>query len=255
VPAWSALGFEFSLGSDSAESTDQLGLLLSSLPSAAGAAPAPLALTGSLAELMTEINLGAIEAADGNLLFHAGAVCDADGRTVVICGPSGSGKTTLTTELVAAGLAYLTDETVCVDPQTLRVTPFRKPLSLKPGSQPLFPHLRPAGSGTVTEPADPESAWLVAPSALAGPDVPSVPLTPELLIFPTHRGDAELLVEPVPAAQAAHLLGTHSSHLRNVRGGPLPALARLTRRAPAYRVVHSGAGAASRAVLDLLAQQ
>ena len=84
-----------------------------------------------------------IEARNGHLLLHAGGSTGTDGRTVVVHGASGAGKTTLTTALVQAGLAYVTDETVCLDPDTLVIEPFPKPLTVKPGSQELLAHLAP----------------------------------------------------------------------------------------------------------------
>ena len=69
--------------------------------------------------LVGHLNLAAIEASRGRLLPHAAAVAAPDGRVVLLPGPSGSGKTTLTAELVGSGLAYLTDETLAVDPVTL----------------------------------------------------------------------------------------------------------------------------------------
>ena len=201
-----------------------------------------------LAHLLTNINLTAIQAAAGNLLLHAGAACRSDGRSVVLCGPSGSGKTTLTAELVSGGLAYLTDETVCIDPEQMRVTPFRKPLSLKLGAQPLFPQLRPDDD----EGGEAPGVWLVAPDDLGGVEVPKRPLLPALLVFPTHRPGASLQVERIQEARAAYLLGKETSRLNAVRGGALHGLARLARRAPAYTVVHGGGGSASRAVRELL---
>ena len=53
------------------------------------------------------------------------------------------GKTTLTAALVGEGLAYITDETVCIDPVSLKIEPFSKPLTVKPGSQELLRHLEP----------------------------------------------------------------------------------------------------------------
>lgn len=197
---------------------------------------------------VSELTLRAIGASEGELLLHAGAVCDERGAVAVLCGRSGSGKSTLTTRLTQSGLAYLTDETVRLDPLSLRVTPFRRPALLKAGSHRLLPELRPEGSLLGT------GAWALPPAALGGASVPDVPLLPRLLVFPRYDRTARGCdVEMLPPGQAAFSLGEQSSRLRMVRGGPLPALARLARRAPAYRLRFGDGVEATSVVRQLLA--
>jgi energy-coupling factor transporter ATP-binding protein EcfA2 len=192
-----------------------------------------------------------IQSRQGQLLLHAGGVAAPDGRVVVIHGPSGSGKTTLTASLVGAGLAYLTDETVCLDPDTLAVEPYPKPLTVKPGSQEVLSHLRPA-----EERVDSASGnWQLDPSSLGGRPIPGVTLRPALIVFPDHVAtisDAEF--EAVSRARAAFALGEQSSALWAVEPRPLAALARLVTRAPAYRVGYGDASTAAPLVVDLLAK-
>lgn len=201
--------------------------------------------------LISNINLAALAAAEGNLLAHAGAVCGPDGKVAVICGASGSGKSTLTARLVESGLAYLTDETTCIDPHTLRVTPFRKPLSVKPGAQPVLAHLRRDAGSSAARFTD--ETWLVPITNLGGAPLPAVPLLPRVLIFPEYAADVPLRVERLTPGEAAFTLGGNCSRLRSVRGGPLAALARLVGHAAAYRIVHSDAADAAQEVRALLA--
>lgn len=201
----------------------------------------------SLNDLMTQVNLAALNAAEGNLLVHAGAVGDHSGQTVLVCGPSGSGKSTLTVRLVEGGHTYLTDETVCLDPHSLLLQPYRKPVSLKFGSQAVLKHLAPAGAHRAGD------TWLVPPSAIDPDPLPSARWLPSLLVFPTFRPGAGLQVQRVAPSEAAFLLGRNSSRLALVRGGALPVLARLARRAPAFRIVHDDLNAAAEAVTDLWA--
>lgn len=172
------------------------------------------------------------------MLLHSGGVAAADGRVVVVHGRSGSGKTTLTTALVAGGLAYLTDETVCLDPDTLAVTPFPKPLTVKPGSQRLLRRLRPD-----KDRIDPTSGnWQVDPAGLGGPPIPERPLQPALIVFPDFQaGCAGVAVEPVSPARAAFVLGEQTSALWAVEPRPLAALARLVGQAPAYQLSYGDA--------------
>ena len=194
------------------------------------------------------MTLKAIGASEGELLLHSGAVSDPSGSVALLCGRSGSGKSTLTARLTQAGLAYLTDETVRLDPISLRVTPFRRPALLKSGSHRVLPHLCPPGA------TPGEGAWVIAPAALGGAPVPDVPLLTRLLVFPRYDRKASACTsEPMTPAQAAFELGEQSSRLQLVRGGPLPALARLVRRGPAYRLHYSDGAAAATVVRELLA--
>lgn len=103
-------------------------------------------VTGSrlaaLNRVVALVNDVAAREADGPAL-HAGAVRMGD-RTVVLAGASGRGKSTLTLALVAAGATYLTDEVTLLGPSDggegggVVCHPFPRPISLKPGSFPLF---------------------------------------------------------------------------------------------------------------------
>jgi len=244
-----ALGFAFTVVPGASALGDRVTELFAELP--AGAEPKQAFRLDELGEhswqrleaVVAQVTLGAIAASEGQLLCHAGAVCRSSGDAAVICGPSGSGKTTLTVRLVESGLGYLTDETVCLDPATLRARPYRKPVSVKRGSQQLLGHLRPR---TLSE-----GTWVVPPAAFDVTGLPNRRLVPQLLLFPHYTEGADLRVEPLGEGEAAFRLGQNSSRLRAVRGGALPALARLARRAPAYRLTYGDVDAAVRTVHEL----
>jgi energy-coupling factor transporter ATP-binding protein EcfA2 len=179
-----------------------------------------------------------IKAHRGRLLLHSGGAAAPDGRVVVLHGESGSGKTTLTTALVGEGLSYLTDETVCLDPDTLVVEPFPKPLTVKPGSQEVLARLRPS-----KDRVDPHSGnWQLDPAVLGGPPIPEVELRPALVVFPDYRPNyAGVEVEPVSRARAAFVLGEQSSSLWAVQPRPLAALVRLVTEAPAFQATYGDA--------------
>lgn len=259
---WDALGLTFNVRCPDPQLNSYIGELLTGLPPAVDIeepvhfdidqVPAQETWSTGLAieTLIANINTGAIAAASGNLLFHAGAACGPDGEAAVICGPSGSGKSTLTARLVESGLAYLTDEVTCVDPIDLRMTPFRKPLALKRGSQPLFAHLESRFDPASARLTD--DVWLIPFKKLGGASLPTVPLVPRLLIFPEYESGERLSVHRLRPGEAAFRLGENSSRLRAVRGAPLPALARLVTEAHAYRLVHSDVHAAADQVRELL---
>lgn len=80
-----------------------------------------------------DITRALIEANRGRLLMlHAGAVAHLEtGRSLVYVAPGGTGKSTLT-RVLGREFAYLTDETVGIDPHTLAIHPYPKPVTLAP---------------------------------------------------------------------------------------------------------------------------
>ncbi len=107
-----------------------------------------------------ELNQIAAGRADGHVLLHAGAV-ERDGRVVVIAGDSGRGKSTLTAALVQRGFAYLTDEVVAVDVESLDVRSYAKRLDLSRSSMDLL--------GLEGDAADPSPAKKPVAPSLLGP--------------------------------------------------------------------------------------
>jgi hypothetical protein len=100
--------------------------------------------------LLWQVHKEAVASVTEVLALHAGAV--AWGQSgVVLPGTTGSGKTTLVTGLLGAGFSYLSDEAALIDPQSGRLHPFPKSLTLRPGSLELMPEL--------TERLAPELAW------------------------------------------------------------------------------------------------
>jgi HprK-related kinase A len=75
-------------------------------------------------------------------LIHAGVV-SYHNKAILFPAQSGSGKTTLIAGLLKNGFRYLTDEIAVIEPQTLLVYPFLKPLNIKMGSLPLFANFEP----------------------------------------------------------------------------------------------------------------
>lgn len=251
----SALGFSFVVNcADSAEHRLVARLLAGLADSLVATPRTPLVVDDDddgFGRLINTVNHAAIATAEGQLLFHAGAVSGLDGGAAILCGPSGSGKSTLTAALSALDLAYVTDETVCIEPRRMRVRPFRKPLSLKPGSESALPHLRAVLHGDHAVMSG--GSWLLAPHELVNAPAPVRDLWPKLLVFPTYRRGSSLVVEPVRPAQAAFMLGENSSRLRQALPTPLDGLARLARRTPAFRVSHGDVGSAADLVAKMLA--
>ncbi|UZJ24799.1 hypothetical protein RHODO2019_17100 [Rhodococcus antarcticus] len=262
--AWSALGQRFTVSGGTPAADDSLALLLGGLdpsPATEGderfeltraetvAIDTGLPVTDVLTGLVGSINHAALDGGEGNLLLHAAAVARPDGGCLVLCGASGSGKSTLTAALVAGGLGYVTDETVCLDPVSLRITPYRKPLSLKVGAQQHLPHLAP--SAELPVPHEEGSAWLVAPSRLGPYPDPPERLHPDLVVFLTWSTAHPPGVRDLTTGETAFLAGRNSSRLAVTKGGPLTALARLGHQVPGFRMHHHDSDSAAAAVHDL----
>jgi len=240
---YDALGFRFRLtcpdpasatymahilsGLEAAPSEGAVEFALRAAPAGAQAGPGP----DEVGHVVGTVNLRAIGASAGSLLLHAGAVARQDGGVAVLCGPSGSGKSTLTATL-SSRHAYVTDETVCLTPESLRITPFRKPLVLKQGAHKALSWLRPA-EGTVPSPLEGDR-WYLPPSSLTTASLPRQPLFPDVAIFPTYLPGEAVKVEEVAPAHAAYLFGTNSVQRESIRGGVLRCVARMARRAACF---------------------
>ncbi|MDO5676857.1 MAG: hypothetical protein Q4G35_05040, partial [Propionibacteriaceae bacterium] len=94
------------------------------------AAQVELASHGSYVSATQAITRALIEERWGELLMlHAGAVADpASGRALAYVAPGGTGKSTLT-RLLSQEWGYLSDETVGIDPASLAIRPYPKPLT------------------------------------------------------------------------------------------------------------------------------
>ena len=151
----------------------------------------------------------------GLLMPHAAAVARSDGSVVLLCDePGSSTSTALATALSGRGTVLLAEGTSVLDPDTLEVLPEHGPDDVL--SDPL--EVRPQ----------------------------------RLLIFPEHTPDVVgMHVEALSGSEAAYLVGTRSAGLGDVTGGPLPVLARLARRVPAYRMRYDDDARAAEEVLRL----
>jgi len=133
----------------------------------------------------------------GWLSTHASCV-SRDGHAILFAAHSESGKSTLAAGLVRAGFAYVTDEAVAFDWDAGCIQPYPKPISLDPGSWPLFPELDPRA--TYTDDA-PFSQWHV-PAAHVGPGRVSAPCRARWLVFPKYEAGADTAIAPITRGEA-----------------------------------------------------
>jgi hypothetical protein len=202
-----------------------------------------------LRHLLWDVNRSVIEESKGLLLFHASAV-EHGGRAVVFPAPMGSGKTTLVARLVQRGLRYVTDEAVAIDPITLMVRPYPKPLGIDPGSWGVLSDLRP----DVDAPLKPflEEGWYVPPDSFREGAV-APPCVPGFVIAPRYeRGTKTNLVE-MRRSEALIRLAENSFNIPAFGARrSMEILAGVVRSARCYRLTVGDLADACTMVLELL---
>ncbi len=191
-------------------------------------------LDAAMSYLQWSINQVAIDEADAMVLLHASAVRLAE-RVAVFPAASNSGKSTLAAGMVRAGLGYLTDEAVAVDLATGAVTAYPKPVSLDPGSWPLFADLEPHIEGE-TEPFF-LNEWHLDPSSLHPDALRHHPATRIVLVaFPRYVAGGPTRFEPLSRAEGLLLLLQNSFNMSTAGGPGLAVLAGIAASAHVVRL-------------------
>ena len=202
------------------------------------ATPAPSIV---FADLLWQANREAIDRTRGAVLVHAAAAARG-GVAVILPGAMNAGKSTLVAGLADRGLGYLTDELVAIDPESGRIRPYAKYLS-------LGDHL------ADTIPAPPESVVpflgslrLLPVSALRVPPAPE-PATPRLVVAPIYEPGAPTTIERIRPAEALLALAEHTFHLPTDAPRALATLADVVAGSECFRLVSGDLDAACDAVL------
>lgn len=185
------------------------------------------ALSTALSGLMWHVNQQATRSPMLTFL-HAGAV-EKDGRVVVLAAPMESGKTTTTTGLLRAGWRYLTDEAVGLTGADGLAHPYPKPLSIDPGSWPLFPDLAPDGL------EDKPNQWLVAASRIRS-DVVAGPGPIGLICLPRYQAGITTAATALKPAELVMQLAHSTFHFPDGADRHLPRLAQLARDVPGFSI-------------------
>jgi hypothetical protein len=147
--------------------------------------------------LLWHVNRQAIERTPHRVLLHAAGV-ERDGVCVILPAKMECGKTTLAAGLARTGFRYYTDEAVAIDPASLTVTPYAKPLSIDAGSWEVLPDLEPK----VDEAVRPllASQWQVPATSIDGCTL-AEPAVPRLIISPQYRAGAVTELRPLSRAE------------------------------------------------------
>lgn len=170
--------------------------------------------------------------------LHAGALV-LDGKVMLLPGASGAGKSTLTAWLAAKeDITCLTDELVLVSEEGggLVLTPFTRPLCLKPGSRDVVKTFLPKGA--LADSLE-DQQGLMVPLRRINAIAPPLHLVPTQLLFPFFRPGVPCALEPLSPARVLPLLISCDVNGRNLADHGFSLLTRLARSTSAYRLVFS----------------
>jgi hypothetical protein len=195
--------------------------------------PLPADLAGALFEWT--INYCVARDAHRFVTMHA-AVVERDGRAIVISGESGAGKSTLCAALVLDGWRLLSDEFALVDPETGKLSPLPRPVSLKNASIEI---IRSRGRDLVFGPEgnDIEQARFVhmKPPASSVKRAAETAV-PTVAIFPKWRSGAPTVLTPARKAQVLLRLADQSFNYNHLGVRGFEAIASLARRVAGYEL-------------------
>ena len=189
-----------------------------------------------------EVNSRALQSASDQVVLHAAVVAGPAGA-IALCGASHRGKSTLAAAAARRGWRHLSDDMGLVDVDAMTVTPYARPIMLRPGGR---DHL-----ATLPEPPAEHlqffpDEWFVPASelgAIVSDD--SVPLV-AVGFLEWHDGAT---INPLSQAQTLHDLTLHSATVARQGAVGFARLERIARLVPGCRV---GLGTADDA-LDLCA--
>jgi hypothetical protein len=197
----------------------------------------------ALDHLVWDVNRRAIDAAERQLLLHAGAV-SRNGAAVLFPAPSGAGKSTLVAGLVQRGFDYVTDEAVAIDPRDATADAYPKPIALERGSWHLFPTDFDATRYTTL------THYRTAAS-LGGRAV-SGRVVPRLVVAPRYVPDGPGAVRSLQRAEAVMRLADQSFNFDTFGPGRLHLLARVVEGCACYELDVHDLGDAATTVRTLL---
>ena len=198
--------------------------------------------------ILWEVNAATVRAsADRYVLLHASAAAR-HGRCAIFPAEAEAGKTTLVGGLLLAGLSYVTDEVVAIDPATGLVHPFPKALAIDRGSWSVLEDLRPRLDEDLAKWTSDQ--WHVDPRWVR-PDAVAGICRPAFVIFPRYqKGSPTTLVRMHPSDALVSMMNNAFS--TNNRGRQrFEALAAVARRADCYELTIGDLNAACELILDL----
>ena len=185
------------------------------------------------------------------LVLHA-AAAEHEGRALLIPAEMESGKTTLVAGLTRAGLRYLTDEAVAIEPSAILVHPYAKPLSVDPGSWEVLGALRPK----LPKGLDPYLAtqWQVPASSIR-PDAVGRACPPAWIVTTCYQPGAATELTPLSPSEAVIAVARNTFHFAEDPRRHLPTIASVVAQCERYSLVVGDLDRACDLVLDLVTKE
>lgn len=180
--------------------------------------------------VVAECNSAPLAHIDDAVVLHAAGL-DMGRGVVLFPGVSNAGKSTLAAQLLRRGCAYLSDEAVALELESLRARPYTKALALEPASQDLFPELIGGLDGSETLDVDPRT--IGAGRLSSGGPVAAI-------VFPRFDPDANAQLVPLEPIAALRQLVANAFDFGHVGQGAFDALARAADLLPCYALTHRG---------------
>ena len=197
-----------------------------------------------LTYLLWEISRLMFERTGRRVHLHGAALVHGD-RALVLAGRTRAGKSTLAGWLTHRGWGFLTDEAALVDPETLLVAPFWRPINVR----------RPGPLEAVV-PGPPDRAGqaeFLVPASTIGTLAAAAPLA--VIAFPCYTEETRAALTPVSPATALMELTQHFPGLIADGRAGFRRLARLVDAVPAYTLGFGNLDDAEQALRALLAGQ
>lgn len=170
----------------------------------------------ALSTLTTMVTRLSLDHDTDRLHLHCAAL-ELNDRGILISAASGTGKTTLAAALATNGWSYLSDESVALDVEPVRVSGFPKPLMIKMGARELLPQL---GAHRVAIDVDDDVNWHVPASALSAPVVQRSSPAIVVILHRSDDGRTDVATEPVPLGRADAVVSLMAETLDAQRFGP-----------------------------------
>lgn len=172
------------------------------------------------------------------LAIHS-AVVERNGRALILPAPPGTGKSTLCAGLISRGWRLLSDELTLIEPESGRIVPIPRPVSLKNASIEVIRRFNP---GAVLGPIVHDTvkgavAHMRPPADSVRRAAESVP--PGWLVLPRYMAGAAASLTPLPKARAFMQLADNAFnyHLHGRRG--FETLGRLIDACACYEFTYS----------------